>query len=144
MFMSFISGLIFGAGSGYFEKMIAAPLRKHLSLPDTELGILSFGGLMLIASILVSAMGINSSAFWLVLGGTLGAFAIRSFVFGKSKMEERKLAAQNAASELGDDVSDIAGDAKDSVSNAMENAKEAAKDTASKASNAAKDVVEPA
>jgi len=39
---------------------------------------------------LVAALGFNSSAFWLVLGGAIGAFAIRGYALGKSKMDERK------------------------------------------------------
>jgi len=144
MFMSFIAGLVFGAGSGYFEKMIAAPLRKQLSLSDVEMGILSFGGLMLVASIVVSAMGVNSSAFWLVLGGTIGAFAIRSFVFGKAKMEERKLAAQDIASDAADTVKDAADSAKSSARNIADDVTNAGKDAMDAAKDAADKVKTPA
>jgi len=104
----------------FFEKTISGPLRKKMDFSDTEIGILSFSGLMLLAAIVVSAVGANSSAFWLVLGGAIGAFGIRSFIFGKSKMEERRLAAQEAASDMADDVADAAADAKDAVSDVAE------------------------
>lgn len=137
MFMSFIAGLVFGIGSGMFEKAISGPLRKQMDFSDTEIGILSFSGLMLLAAIVVSAVGVNSSAFWLVLGGAIGAFGIRSFIFGKSKMEERRLAAQGAASDLADDVSDVAEDAVDGAKDASAAAVETAKTAVEKTSEPA-------
>lgn len=148
MLMSFIAGLVFGIGSGMFEKAIRGPLRKQMEFSDTEIGILSFSGLMLLAAIVVSAVGVNSSAFWLVLGGAIGAFSIRSFIFGKSKMEERKLAAAEKAEAMADEAADMAADAKDAAANAVEDAVDGAKDaTASavkKAKKAVKKSAEPA
>ena len=133
MFMSFIAGLVFGVGSGMFEKTIAGQLRNKLELSHSEISILSFAGLMLLASIIVSAMNFDSSAFWLVLGGAIGAFAIRGFLFGQSKLEERKQAAQETVSDLTDDAHNVA-----------EEAVEAAKDVAGDVKDAAKKVAEPA
>ncbi len=127
MFMSFIGGLIFGIGSGYLEKLIAKPLRDQFELSDSELGIISFSALMLVAAILVSAMGVNSSAFWLVLGGAIGAFGIRAYVFGKAEVEKRKLAAQDAAGDLADSASDMADSAADAATDAKNAVKDAAK-----------------
>ncbi len=106
MFVSFIAGLVFGVGSGFFEKTIGAPLRKQLDFSDSELSIVSFAALMLLASIIVAALGANSSAFWLVLGGAIGAFAIRGYIFGQAKVEERRV-AQKAATTIEDAVSEV-------------------------------------
>lgn len=90
MFFSFIAGLVFGVGSAFVEKAVGPSLRKNMDFTDSELSIVSFAGLMLAASIIVAALGANSSAFWLVLGGAIGAFAMRGYVFGKAKMDERR------------------------------------------------------
>ena len=90
MFVSFVSGLVFGIGSGFFEKSIGAPLRKQFELSDSELSIVSFVGLMLMAAIVVAAIRANSSAFWLVLGGGIGAFAIRGYLFSKAEVAKRR------------------------------------------------------
>lgn len=115
LFVSFIFGLIFGVGSAYFEKIIAEPLRGSFSLSDSELSILSFGALLLLASIVVSAMGADSSAFWLVLGGMIGAFAIRGVAFGRAKMDERKALrdAADAVEERAEDIADTASEVLD-------------------------------
>lgn len=97
MIVSFLAGLVFGVGSGFFERLIGEPLRRQFSLSDSELTILSFGGLMLLAAILVSAMRLDSSAFLLVLGGVIGAFAIRGYALGKTKVEERRAQQINDA-----------------------------------------------
>lgn len=109
LFVSFIAGLVFGVGSDFFEKMVEQPLRKSLTLSGSELTIISFGVLMLMASIIVSATGADSSAFWLVIGGMIGAFAIRGFLFSKSKLEERQ--ALKAATDAVKDTADAVGDA---------------------------------
>ena len=132
MFMSFIAGLIFGVGSGYVEKSIAAPLRNQFDLSDSELGIISFAGLLLIASILISAMGVNTSAFWMVLGGGIGAFGIRAYIFGKAEMDKRRIATQSTASDLAEDAADAVADAKDSVSSSVKDLADDMKDAASK------------
>jgi|GEM_PF-5822424 len=148
MFMSFIAGLVFGVGSGVFEKAISGPLRKRIELSDSEVSLVSFAGLMLLAAILVSAMNFDSSAFWLVFGGVVGAFSIRSFVFGKSKMEERRLAAQEAASDLGEETVSTLEDAAEDVSTAtgeiVEDVSEAADDMVKATKSAAEDVKTPA
>ena len=113
-FVSFIAGLIFGVGSGFFEKLIGPPLRSNFSLSGSELSILSFGGLMLLASIVVSAMSVNSSAFWLVLGGLLGAFAIRAVLFGRTKMDERK-SLRDAAQNMGEQAEEAADGIKEAA-----------------------------
>jgi len=115
MIVSFIMGLIFGVGSGGFEKIVGEPIRKHLSLSDSELAILSFAGLMLVASIVVSAMSVDSSAFWLVLGGAIGAFAIRAVLFGKTKVEARRQQALEAAGDVVEEGTDAAKNLADNV-----------------------------
>lgn len=155
MFMSFVAGLVFGIGSGMFEKTIAGPLRRKMEFSDSEISILSFAGLMIVAAIIVSAMNFDSSAFWLVLGGAIGAFGIRSFGFGKAKMEERRLAAQADASEMADAAEEFAADTKEaladakdavteSVQDVVDDAKDAVKSTSKKAKRAAKKAAEPA
>lgn len=116
-FVSFVAGLIFGVGSGFFEKLIGPPLRNALSLSDSELSILSFGGLMVLASLVVSSMGVDSSSFWMVLGGMLGAFAIRAVLFGRTKMDERK-ALRDAAQSVEDTVDDAADAASETLQEA--------------------------
>ncbi len=140
MFMSLIAGLIFGVGSGYFEKMIAEPLRNQFDLSDSELGILAFAGLMLIGAIVISAMGVNTSAFWMVLGGAIGAFGIRAFTFGKAEVERRRLAS-STVSDLADDAADAVSNVKDSVSSS---AKDLADDMKGAASDAASKIKENA
>ncbi len=140
MFMSFIAGLIFGVGSGYFEKMIAGPLRQKLSLSDSELSIVSFAALMLIASIVISAMGVNTSSFWMVLGGAIGAFGIRAYAFGKGQLDERRLASQSATDATEDAVAaaeDLAESAKETVSDAASSAKDAVEDVVDAAKKSA-------
>lgn len=139
MFFSFIGGLIFGVGSGPFEKIAGASLREKLSLSDSEMGIISFAALMLLASILVSAIGVNSSAFWLVLGGGIGAFSIRAFAFGKSKMDAKKAAVRQEAENwaetadaVGEDLGDAASDLKSAATDAADDAKAAVKKAAKK------------
>ncbi len=139
MFFSFVAGLIFGAGTGPAEKIAGASLREKMSLSDSEMGIISFAAMMLLASILVSAIGVNSSAFWLVLGGGIGAFAMRAFAFGKTKMDEKKAAALEAADNVaekadavGEDLSDAAGDLKSTAKDAADDAKATVKKAAKK------------
>jgi hypothetical protein len=78
--LGFVIAVIAGFLTPYAEAPIARPLagalERWITLEPGELRLVAFA-LMLLAAGLVSALLNSGSAFWLILGGTLGYFAMR-------------------------------------------------------------------
>lgn len=71
----------------------AAPLVK---IAPGETRLVSFMILMLIVGVLAAILQ-SGSAFWLLLGGIIGYFAVRFFDSGKRAVDRRKAARQSDA-----------------------------------------------
>ncbi len=78
MIASFLLALLAGFATPYLERPLGDALGRiegmALWLGVPELRALTFGGLLLLAALLVWLLGADSSAFLLVLGGLLGLF----------------------------------------------------------------------
>ena len=91
--MGFIIAVIAGFVTPYVETPLARPLAKAMSdfitIDESEMKALSFMIAMLIAGLLCALFN-TGSAFGLVLGGTLGYFALQLTEAAKKALDSRK------------------------------------------------------
>ncbi len=79
MFFSLVIGVVFGFGTAYAAGPLASLTRERFELSERETGIFAFGVVLMVAAIIGSIFGGSLGAFWLILGGLLGAFAMRIY-----------------------------------------------------------------
>lgn len=92
-------GFIIAVAAGFLtpqiEGIVAAPvmkaLRGHILIADTEKRLVAFIVAMLVAGI-ASAIFYSGTAFWMILGGTLGYFGTRIVAAIKKLIDDRNAA----------------------------------------------------
>lgn len=127
MFWSFIVGALFGLGSKYVTGPISEFVASKVSLSEREMAIVTFGLVMLAASVVAAVFPGHVNAFWLILGGTIGVFGFQLFEFAKAKATAAKSGAQDAVEDASEAVEDAADAVKDTVDDTAEAVKEKVK-----------------
>lgn len=140
MFWSLITGVVFGLGSKYVTGPISEFVASKVALSEKEMAIVTFGTVMIAASLVASIFPGHVNAFWLILGGTVGVFGFQLFDFAKGKLAAAKDSGQDviedvqeAVSEVGEDVADTASDAVKAAGDVVDDTSEAVKKTVKKA-----------
>lgn len=91
--LGFIAALIAGFVTPHIEVPLVRPLvRKiapHMRIEEAEVRMVSFAVMMLIAG-LIAALLHSASAFWVILGGVLGYFALRLVEAARQTLEQRR------------------------------------------------------
>lgn len=130
MFWSFIVGGLFGLGSKYVTGPISEFVASKVSISEREMAIVTFGLVMLAASVVAAVFPGHVNAFWLILGGTVGVFGFQLFEFAKSKAGAAKLGAADVVEDTVEAVEDVtktaadaAEDGLDKVADAVDEAK---------------------
>jgi MFS family permease len=123
MFVSLIVGLLFGLGISFAIGPISDLIKDRVEMSERETGMITFGIMMVLAGIVASILTANTSAFWLALGGTIGAFGLRLYAVAADTIMNPKSPVSDAV----DAVEDAAGDVKDAAVDAKDAAKDAVK-----------------
>jgi len=91
--LGFIVAVIAGFLTPHAETPVAAPLARWIErwipMRPGEVRLLAFA-LMLLAAGLVSVLLDSGSAFWIVLGGTLGYFGTRIVTAFREQVQHRR------------------------------------------------------
>lgn len=106
MLTSVIFGVVFGLGTGFAIGPVSGFARSHFELTEQDSGTLTFGVLLLLAALLVTLLSGGANAFWLVLGGLIGAFGLRIYAFAMAyvaQLSDKTDGAADAADEISTD-----------------------------------------
>lgn len=90
--LGFICAVIAGFGAKYVQDPLVRPLARALhgkiAIEESEFPLVGFILTMLLAGIAANLMQ-SGSAFWMILGGALGYFAIRIVGAAKAVIDGR-------------------------------------------------------
>jgi len=91
--LGFVVAMIAGFVTPHVEVPLIRPLvrklQSHVRIDEAEVRMVSFALMMLIAG-LIAALLHSGSAFWVILGGVLGYFALRLVEAVQQLLEQRR------------------------------------------------------
>ncbi len=87
--IALIAGFLAPHAEGPLARPLAAAMRDKVPLAPGELRLLSFILVMLLAGIAAELLD-SGSAFWIILGGALGYFALRLVAAGQALFDQRR------------------------------------------------------
>ncbi len=89
----FVTPMVEGTFSGMLQKLQS----KDIQIEDGEYRTLTFAILLLGVAVLANITGVSANAFWLLVGGILGLFAMRIIAAAKGMMAKKDEAPAEAA-----------------------------------------------